>query len=798
MIKTPTFKRTVLGISVAMSFAVSAPLSQAESTRAIEEVLVTARKQSETLQDVPFSVAAMTEGKLQRSGATDIESMAANVAGITIQNLGPGQSQVAIRGISAGQIVRDQPGVKEQVGVYMDESVISMSLFTPDLDFYDMNRVEVLRGPQGTLFGSGSLSGTIRYITQQPNFDGVRGSIQGDAETISHGSDGGSLKAHLNVPLSDKVALRMVRYYQEFGGFIDALQPDGSVNEDVNEGVREGGRLAVLFQPNDALSITPKVVFQKIDIDGFNREDDYHLLANPYTTTRPAITLGDYEQYTQLEESFEDDFALFDLTVNYDFNDQLSLTSVSSYTDRDVLVVRDATALNSSITGGSYGEAPSVYLLDAPLYDRTSAEVLTQEFRLSGFDGPMQWVAGVFYSEVERHYSQSLLVDGFEASNPQNPDLSGSTAGQRASTDELYYSDIPYQLDQYAIFGEVSYDLTDKTMLVVGARYFDYEETRVLTFDGIYTAAIIDDRSVVSSNGVSPRVIVRHAFNDDVMLNAQVSQGFRLGGNNDPLNVPLCSSTNNDEQVYGNNRDFDDETVTNYEVGAKTNFMGGAGTFNVSAFHAQIKDLQVTVDAGSCSSRLIYNADEAHSSGVEIELFMRPLSNLEFGLSASFVEAELDSDVESEGSVLAVVGGQDGDDLPTAPGFELAASVTYYFPVFNSWEGFANATYQNVGERYTKISDQNNNGQGVATLYPNVGGPLTQATYGYDREMDSYEIVNLRLGVRNENWDTALFVRNATNEKAELSIDTERGGNARVGHHVNQPRTMGFSARYSV
>ena len=498
---TYRFRRNALVLAIC-----SAPLlAFAEGERALEEVVVTARKQSETLQDVPFSIAAMTEGKLQQSGATDLESMATNVAGISIQNLGPGQSQVSIRGISAGQIVRDQPGVKEQVGVYFDESVISMSLFTPDLDFYDINRIEVLRGPQGTLFGSGSLSGTVRYISQQPDFDGVSGSLQASGERIDEGGSGGSMKGHLNVPLSDKVALRLVRYYQEYGGFIDAHQPDGSVKSDVNDGVREGGRLAVLIQPNDRLSITPRVVFQKIDMDGFNREDDYNILGNPYTTSRTPLSLGDYEQFTQLEESFEDDFALADLTINYDLSDSVSMTSVTSYTDRDVLVLRDATALNASITGGSYGESEAIYTLDAPLYDRTSAEVVTQELRFSGLEGPLQWVAGLFYSEVERHYGQSLLVAGFEDSNPQHPDLAGPTAGQRASKDELFYSDIPYELEQYALFGEASYDLSEKTMIVVGARFFDYEETRVLTFDGLYNATTIDKPSKVSSDGVSPR-----------------------------------------------------------------------------------------------------------------------------------------------------------------------------------------------------------------------------------------------------------------------------------------------------
>jgi len=148
----------------------------------IEEITVTATKRESSIQDIPFSINAQTAADIQRTGATDLEGLARNIAGLTVQNLGPGQSQVAIRGVSAGQIVRDQPGVKEQVGVYLDESVISLSLFTPDFDLYDLNRVETLRGPQGTLFGSGSVGGTIRYITNQPNLDGHRRQHQGHGQ----------------------------------------------------------------------------------------------------------------------------------------------------------------------------------------------------------------------------------------------------------------------------------------------------------------------------------------------------------------------------------------------------------------------------------------------------------------------------------------------------------------------------------------------------------------------------------------------------------------------------------------
>src|SRR5207302_5009517 len=221
-------------------------VEEEKKPKVTEEMVVTARKREETVQEIPESVAAPTESELRDRGAQTLEDVAANVAGFTVQNLGPGQSQVAMRGVSSGQIVRDQPGVKEQVGVYLDESVISLSLFTPDVDLFDLNRVEVLRGPQGTLFGSGSESGTVRYITNQPKV-GVSETIgELTGETIQNGGPGGSLKVATNVPIGTNAAMRFAGYYTRYGGFIDAVQPNLSVKSDVNNGSRAGGRLSFL------------------------------------------------------------------------------------------------------------------------------------------------------------------------------------------------------------------------------------------------------------------------------------------------------------------------------------------------------------------------------------------------------------------------------------------------------------------------------------------------------------------------------------------------------------------------
>src|SRR5437868_2981950 len=179
-------------------------------------IIVTATKRASTVQDVPFSVNAQTQQDIQRSHAQTLEDISRNVAGLTVQNLGPGQSQVAVRGVSAGQIARDQPGVKEQVGIYLDESPVSLSLFTPDFDLFDLNRVETLRGPQGTLFGSGSVGGTIRYITNQPRLERFEGEVEAGVNIAKGGDVGYDAKGALNIPISNVAAVRAVGYYSNF------------------------------------------------------------------------------------------------------------------------------------------------------------------------------------------------------------------------------------------------------------------------------------------------------------------------------------------------------------------------------------------------------------------------------------------------------------------------------------------------------------------------------------------------------------------------------------------------------
>ena len=790
----PTTKAVLLAFNsgLAMGAASIAGAQQAQPPKAAadaqDRIVVTATKREASLQDVPFSINAQTEEDIRRSGAVTLEDLSRNVAGLAIQNLGPGQSQVSIRGVSSGQIVRDQPGVKEQVGVYLDETAISMSLFTPDLDLFDLNRVETLRGPQGTLFGSGNIGGTIRYITNAARLGVTEGTVEANLNTVKDGGTGGGLKAALNVPMGDVAAMRLVAYYTRFPGWIHALGPGGG--KDVNEGERTGGRLSFTIQPTRDVTITPRLVYQKVTADGFNRQEVFNLYANPFTTTVAPVTFGDRQQYLLQREKFEDETTIADMTAKVGFGG-FDLTSVTTYTDRNILVSRDASALTGSVSVDL--EFPDAgVLLPSRLNDTTDFKGFTQELRLSSSGaGPLQWLVGAFYADSDRKYAQRLPTPGYDAFT--NSVLGAGTAAAVANgygPDSPYNADLPYNLKQMALFGEVSYDFTHQLTGTAGLRYYDYKEERRFTSGGLFSNG--DDQvDRTKSDGYSPRVLLAYKMSPSVTWNAQASRGFRLGGVNDPLNLPLC--TDQDEAIFGGYQRFNDESLWNYEVGVKVQRQGLR--FNAAAFHTQMKDLQVTLDAGSCSSRVVFNVPKAHSSGVELEMTLRPTDSLELGLAGSLVTAEFDSTVRDGAG--AVLGGiREGNRLPSVPKVQFTASLTYNFSLAGR-ESYVTASWQHVGSRFTQPSDQESNPRTFVHGLPFQGAPASAATT-VNLELPKYNLVNLSVGMEFERGFSAiLYVNNVTDEKALLSFDRERGGRARLGFATNQPRTIGVTLRKS-
>jgi iron complex outermembrane receptor protein len=789
----------------------------------LQEVLVTATKRTEKLQDVPFSVSSASQTQITNSGASDIVDLARNIPGLAIADLGPGQSQISIRGISSGQVIRDQPGVKEQVGVYLDESPISVALFTPDLELFDLDRFEVLRGPQGTLFGAGSEAGTVRYITRQPQLGKTEVITDASLETVEHGSEGGFLRSAMNVPFGDAVAVRLVAYWHHLPGFIDAITPVGSQGADkptsfnvehaVNWGDRGGVRLSALIKPTGELSITPRIVYQQLATNGYPRTDVYNILANPYTTTQPPVTIGNLEQYRQQPEGLTDNFTLADLTIGWDAG-PATLTSVTSYTHRTVVVVRDATQLTGSVTFDVFGDVstptnPAGVRTSSPLNDRTHLNVISQELRLaSNGKQKIDWLVGGFYQHISRHYGQDLPTPGYDALNaahgfPFPPD-------PLAPADMPFYSNLYYHLDQYAAFGEATWHATDKFDVTAGLRYYNFSEDRVLNFHG-YFAVDSPPGGVpgsVSSSGTSPRLILGYKPQNDMLLYAQVARGFRLGGINDPVNLPVCSPEGRIEFANAPTT-WKDEKTWNYELGLKSQWLDRRVTFNIAAFYEDIKDLQGNVTADSCSSRLVYNVPTSRSEGIEAELFARPNANWDFGVSATVLDAKLTSTVTvpnpvAGGPPLVVGGLQDGARLPTAPKTQAVGSVFYTLPVQKSTDLFAGVTVQYVGSSFSQFENEVPGFGEICAgcANPNAarlieyGGPLTTSQISFNAELPSYTLANLRFGLKTDRWQVAAYVNNIADKIATLALDYERGRSARVGYLNNQPRTYGLYGSY--
>ena len=785
----------------------------------LEEVVVTATRRTQSVMDVPFSVNVQEEADIQRLNNFNLEDLSRNIAGLNIQNLGPGQSVVNIRGISSGQIVRDQPGVKEQVGVYLDDVPIAISLFTPDLDLYDVQRVETLRGPQGTLFGSGSIGGTVRYVTNKPQLGVKEVSTQFDLNTIDSGSAGGHVKAAFNAPLGDNAAVRMVGYGTRYGGFIDALRVSGETDQNVNDGGRFGSRMSILWKPTENVTITPRLVYQSIDMNGFNREEFFNLFANPYSTTRRPVQLGERQQFLLLDEAFEDETLILDNTIKWNVNDRLEATYVASYTNRDLLVSRDASALSGSAAAFPFGNSSTppfeffessygMVGLPSNLLDATELEQMTHEVRLSSTDaGPFQWQAGVFYSNIKRNYTQRAPTPGHDSYIKELLDREGSflrdiIAGGRSLSeiyngfpvqDTPYSSNLTYDLSQIAVFGEATYTLFDRLDLTAGLRWYDWEEDKTFKSGGVFSNLAAQSQNVtVSSNGLTPRFMVNYDVTDRVAVNAQASRGFRLGGVNDPLNKGLCGDAYDTYQGF---QRFKDETLWNYEVGLKSSYK--KVTLNGSLFYTDISNLGVNVDAGSCSSRVVINVPEAHTMGGELEFAVTPTDALLLKFAGSYVEAEFDSTVTNMADGSVIDGIQDGNRIPSVPNWQLSAVATYTFPgLFQSEESYVTASWQFVGSQITQSGDQVNTQFPGSAMYVDPDGARMQRNYRDQMELDPYHLLNLNTGLLYDTWEVMFYVKNITDENPQLSFDRERGGAARLAYRVGQPRTFGLLTRF--
>jgi outer membrane receptor protein involved in Fe transport len=490
------------------------------------------------------------------------------------------------------------------------------------------------------------------------------------------------------------------------------------------------------------------------------------------------VIFEDRQQYLLQREKFEDKTTIGDVTVKVGFGGFGPDLGDHAYRSRHPGQPRCQRADRFGVGRSRLSECRRAAALAPQRHHGLQGLHAGIALELQGA-GPLQWLVGAFYADTDRKYAQRLPTPGYDAFTNARFGAGTSTAVANGfGPDSPYNADLPYNLKQTALFGEVSYDVTNQLTATAGARYYDYKEERRFIRAGCSPTATT--RSTRPNRTATARACcLRTRCRRPSPGMPRHRAVFRLGGVNDPLNVPLCTAQ--DRAIFGGYQRFNDESLWNYEAGVKVQRPGLR--FNAAAFHTQMKDLQVTLDAGSCSSRVVFNVPKAHSSGVEMEMTLRPTESLELGFAGSAVNAVFDSTIrDGTGAVLGGI--RDGNRLPSVPKLQFTASVTYNFTVARH-ESYVTASVQHVGSRFTQPSDQENNPRTFVHGLPFQGAPAGAATT-LDLELPKYNLVNLSWGMDFERGFSAiLYVNNVTDEKALLSFD--RNGVAARGSDRDQP-----------
>jgi iron complex outermembrane recepter protein len=621
----------------------------------LEEVIVTANKRSEvSAQALPVTITALSGDHLAEAGATTFADWSHSVPGLVFQDQGPGDKRYIIRGV--------QSIGAPTVGVYLDNAVISGSNGEDDgggknvdIRLHDIERIEVLRGPQGTLYGTGSLSGTIRIITKQPRLDRFEGEVGAELSDTSRGSENYNFDGVVNVPIvPDKLGIRAVGWYVNDSGFIDNIRLGDS---DINTEETTGGRLSVALAATDRLRLTGSVLYQDQNVGGksFYFPSDGDLRNSEYT-------LGPRTDRATISQ----------LDLNYRF-DSGSLDVSSAYFDRFVYFRFDSTPI---LIFFGVPDLPAVTL------QPEDSSIWTNEARFSSdLSGPFQFVVGALHQRLTRSFTSSVVtVDADGRATQTEPNIFGRTSAK--------------QVEQEAVFGEATYDFTSQWSLTGGLRWFRSEEhansQNVFPFFG----GPPEERRVshMSEHKVTPKVSVSFKAKQDVLLYALAAQGFRQGGTNDAGFGSLIVVPEG----------FDSDSLWNYEVGLKSAWLDRRVLLNLTVYAIRWSDIQTKNRTPDLGFPYIGNAGKASSDGVEMELTALPMRGLELRASVAYQNARLTQD-----QPLAATdpdAGRDGDRIPNTPRLTANGSVQYTWPLTSQLDGVVRGEVSYVGESQTYFS----------------------------------------------------------------------------------------------
>ncbi|MBL8271640.1 TonB-dependent receptor [Steroidobacter sp.] len=713
----------------------------------VEEIIVTATRRSERLQDVPLSITAFSQDDLTEKGIVGYEGLARETPGVVLNKPTANFNNFTARGIATNGYGAN---LQNTVAIYLDELPISTIGNTTVLDpnLYDVERIEFLRGPQGTLFGSGSLSGALRILTKSPDLNSYDASAMVDTGL----TDGDSLRqrynAMLNVPLvDDKLGLRMVGFYRHEEGYVDNI---GTDVKNANTLVDWGGRAILLWKPTDKLSVRLLA----------SHED-----SNPEDSGLIDPRLGDFKRNSDRPDLFVGKLTSFNATIDYQF-DGAHFTSSSTYSTFDQKFFVDL--------AGTFGGAIA-FGLDAYGYQDTFVE----EARLaSDPGGKFDWVIGGFF--LDRRHD----VDYFYRSSPEFLAARGITG----LPDEYYQRQYNHtNSHEIAGFGELTYHVNDKVWLTGGLRYGSvdartyveggynsaYLTYALLGLSGPLTMVPIAPAVGVKAKGERPSYKISASYQPFTALTtyATWSTGFRAPVVNGFAGRRSVVDPN--DLVIPNGADTD--KIKNYELGAKGTWFSGKLTTNLAVYLIDWSDIQVQANRVSDSVQFATNIGAARSKGFEFEIGAALTSNLQLGLSGSFNDAHVTELSASE----AAISGAVPDARLAAPKFQGAVYANYGFDITASTRGFFAAAFQHVDS--------------FPSAFPRVPGRPTVAlaTYGYT---DSYNNVNLTLGALMGQLSVTTYVENLLDDDSVTYIHPEAFLANRYG--TMRPRTVGVRLNY--
>jgi outer membrane receptor protein involved in Fe transport len=623
-------------------------------------VMVTANKRAEKLQDVPMAVSAVTGEDLKRSGAVSFADYATQVPGLNIISTSQGQTQLVLRGITSGS-----GQANAAVSTYINDAPYGSStvyagggLLTPDLDPADLERIEVLRGPQGTLYGANSLGGLVKFVTAKPDASHAFGYVSAGYSSVSGGGRGFSQRVMFNVPLiANTLALRVNAYSRKDPGYIDNIATGASR---VNEDTVRGGRAELLWTPLDKVSVSLSALAQNLSSDG---------LANTGVDVDPATLrpLYGYQKQSRAAGTglFKIRYRLYDATVNADFG-WAKLVSSSSYSTQKVNTNQDVTAAYGPLLNPLFGVANGGYAIANPI----TLGKFTQDLRLqSPEDQALEWRVGAFYTR--EHTTNDQRVLGFDAATGASLDLP-----------PLGSIDVgPGIFKEWAAYADVTWHVTSQLSILVGGRYSKDRTTFAQTGSGL----LVGDVGFRTRSTDSPATFLFNPsfkFSDDAMAYLRVASGFRPGGAN--VGVP---------PGLGAPVSFGPDKLTSYELGFKATVLDRRMSFDADVFYIDWSHIQLTSTSGGFS--FLGNGGKAKSQGVEASWKFTPTRGLVVSANASYTDAALTADIPPG------LYGYDGDRLPWVPKWNATAGVDYDFPLGGGWSGTLGGTYNYVGSRRT-------------------------------------------------------------------------------------------------